>query len=149
MYLRRYQCSDLKEIIKLFRQTVTNINVRDYTPLEIKAWTTSSTNFIEWDLSLSQHYSLVAIENNRIVGFGDINEFGYLDRLYVHYQYQKHGIGTALCDALEKKVQGDITTNASITAKSFFEKSGYQVLKEQKVLRNGVYLINFRMKKQR
>ena len=40
-----------------------------------------------------------------------------------------------------------ITTHASITAKSFFLKRGYQVIKEQQVIRNGVVLTNYVMEK--
>lgn len=38
-----------------------------------------------------------------------------------------------------------IVTHASITAKGFFEKRGYKVLKKQQVEREGIYLINFIM----
>ncbi len=44
-------------------------------------------------------------------------------------------------------VVGDITTYASITAKPFFEKRGYKVVKEQRVERQGIFLTNFCMKK--
>ena len=40
-----------------------------------------------------------------------------------------------------------ITTYASITAKSFFEKRGYKVIKEQHVERKGVLLTNYLMEK--
>lgn len=147
MYLRRYQSSDLDEIIRLFKETVKNVNSRDYTAAQIKAWTTSETDFKDWDRSLSEHYCVVAIEDGVPVGFGDISASGYLDRLYVHHQYQNLGIGTALCDELEKNIDGSIETHASITAKSFFENRGYEVLKEQEVLRNGIHLKNFVMRK--
>ena len=43
---------------------------------------------------------------------------GYLDRLYVHKDYQGRGVATALCDALEQAVQCEAyTTHASITAR--------------------------------
>ncbi len=38
-----------------------------------------------------------------------------------------------------------ITTYSSITAKPFFEKRGYQVIKSQEVERFGVKLKNFKM----
>ena len=45
----------------------------------------------------------------------------YLDRLYVHKDYQRRGIASAICDALEASMPGKpITTHASITAKPFF-----------------------------
>ncbi|WP_418940902.1 hypothetical protein [Parasutterella excrementihominis] len=52
-----------------------------------------------------------------------------------------------MCNKLEEAVQGTIVTHASISAKSFFEKRGYRVVKEQKVERqkNGGGLTNFVM----
>ena len=47
-----------------------------------------------------------------LVGFGDIDKTGYLDRLFVHADYQKKGIATAICNRLEQAVRGNITTNA-------------------------------------
>lgn len=147
MYLRRYKNEDLKELITLFKETVHTVNAKDYSPEEIKTWTFSKTDFSEWEQSLSKHYSFVAVENGVIVGFGDISPEGYLDRLFVHKNFQNRGIGTALCNQLEKQVNGPIVTHASITAKNFFEKRGYQTIKEQKVMRNGVYLRNYVMQK--
>ncbi len=89
-----------------------------------------------------------AAEDEIIVGFGDIDETGYLDRLYVHKDYQGKGIATAICDRLEQAVQGKIVTHASITARPFFEKRGYRVCKEQQVERQGIFLTNFIMEKE-
>ena len=38
MYIRNYQKSDLKDIIFLFRETVHNINSKDYTQEQVKIW---------------------------------------------------------------------------------------------------------------
>lgn len=106
-------------------------------------------NLKKWNQSLQVHYSIVAVENGIIVGFGDIDKTGYLDRLFVHADYQGKGIATAICDQLERVVEQNITTHASITAKSFFEKRGYSVVKKQQVERQGVLLTNFVMEKKR
>ena len=73
----------------------------------------------------------------------------HLDRLYVHKDYQGKGVATALCDNLEQTVQGSISTHASITARGFFVKRGYQTIKEQQVERQGIMLTNFLMVKRR
>ena len=100
-------------------------------------------------------------ENGRredLAGFGDIDETGYLDRLYVHRDFQGMGVGTALCQALEqeaaravRQAKPDasvcITTHASITARPFFEARGYRVQREQQVERKGVLLTNYIMEK--
>ena len=78
-----------------------------------------------------------------------IDETGYLDRLYVHTDYQGKGIATAICNRLEWAVRKDIVTHASITARPFFEKRGYKVVKEQQVERQGIFLTNFVMIKKR
>ena len=96
-----------------------------------------------------EHCSAIAVHDGRIVGFGDIDKTGYLDRLFVHADYQKRGIATEICDYLEQTVQGSITTHASITARPFFEKRGYKVVKEQQAERQGIYLTYFIMKKER
>ena len=46
-------------------------------------------------------------------------------------------------------MEGPVTTHASITARPFFEKRGYRVVKEQQVERHGVLLTNFVMEKPR
>ena len=84
-----------------------------------------------------------------VIGFGDIDGSGYLDRLYVHRRHQGKGVATALCDRLEQVCAGVISTHASITAKPFFEKRGYRVIREQQVERQGVALTNFVMEKRR
>ena len=101
----------------------------------------------EWNQSFQEHYSLVAIDDEIIVGFGSIDKTGYLDRLFVHADYQAKGIATAICIQLEQSVQGNITTHASITARPFFEKRGYKVVTEQQIQRQGVVLTNYMMKK--
>ena len=70
----------------------------------------------------------------------------YLDRLYVHKDYQRQGVATALCNELERGFDR-ITTHASITAKPFFLHRGYKVVREQQVVRNGISLTNYVMEK--
>ena len=52
-------------------------------------------------ISFQEHYSIVAVDDEIIVGFGDIDRTGYLERLFVHKDYQGRGIATAICDKLE------------------------------------------------
>ena len=149
MIIRKYQPSDCKELTELFYNTVHNVNAKDYTKEQLDVWATGKVDFEKWNESLQEHFSVVAVDDEIIVGFGDIDKTGYLDRLFVHASYQRKGIATAICNQLEQTVQGDITTHASITAKPFFEKRGYKIVKEQQVERQGIFLTNFCMKKSR
>lgn len=149
MKIRRYNKSDCKILAELFYNTVHTVNARDYSQEQLDVWATENINLEKWHQSFIEHYSLVAIADGIIVGFGDIDMNGYLDRLFVHVEYQKMGIATELCNQLEKFVEGSIITHASITAKNFFANRGYKVIKEQQVERDGVYLKNFIMIKKK
>ena len=129
--------------------TVHTVNAKDYTKEQLDVWATGQVDLQKWNQSLQEHFSMVAVDDGVIVGFGDIDETGYLDRLYVHTDYQGKGIATAICNRLEWAVRKDIVTHASITARPFFEKRGYKVVKEQQVERQGIFLTNFVMIKKR
>ncbi len=149
MVVREYQPADCKEIIRLFYDTVHSVNAKDYTEEQLAVWATGKEESEEWNRSLLGHYSLVAVEDGIVIGFGDIDHSGYLDRLYVHKDYQRKGAASAICDKLEQAVKGKIVTHASVTASPFFEKRGYQVIKEQRVERQGIVLNNYVMEKYR
>ena len=88
MQLREYITSDCEQLAKLFFQTVHSVNAKDYTKEQLDVWATGTVDLKEWDKSFLNHLTIVAIENNEIVGFGDIDESGYLDRLFVHREHQ-------------------------------------------------------------
>lgn len=149
MVIRKYQPLDCEGLAELFYNTVHTVNAKDYTKEQLDVWATGIVDLEKWNHSFMEHYTLVAVDGEMIIGFGDIDKTGYLDRLFVHSDYQGKGIATAICEQLEQTVQGSIFTHASITARPFFEKRGYKVVKEQQVERQGVFLTNFAMEKER
>ena len=148
MQLRPYRPEDCAALHALFHHTIHTVNARDYSPEQLSAWSTGQVDLEAWDRSFRAHHTLVAAEGERIVGFADMDESGYLDRLFVASECQGQGIATALCDALEGASSAPrFTTHASITARPFFEKRGYRVVRAQEVERRGVRLRNFVMEK--
>ena len=139
MQIRKYRPSDCRELAELFYDTVHTVNAGDYTKEQLDAWATGHVDLEAWDRSFREHHTLVALEDGAVIGFGDIDGSGYLDRLYVHRRHQGKGVATALCDRLEQVCAGVISTHASITAKPFFEKRGYRVIREQQVERQGAH----------
>lgn len=148
MFIRKYQPADCKELTELFYNTVHTVNAKDYTKEQLNAWAAGQADLEKWNQSLQEHFAIVVTDNGMIMGFGDIDRTGYLDRLYVHADYQRKGIATMICEQLEQAVSGNITTHASITARPFFEKRGFKVIKEQKIEKHGVFLTNFVMEKE-
>ena len=149
MQLRKYTPSDCAQMAELFYQTVHSVNAQDYTREQLDAWATGEVDSQAWDESFRTHRTIVATENGAIVSFGDMDGSGYLDRLYVHKDYQGQGIASAICDELERFAdRKTVTTHAFITAKLFFLHRGYRVVCKQEVIRRGVALTNFIMEKQ-
>lgn len=148
MEIRRYKKEDCEKIVNLFYETIYEINKQDYSKEQLDAWTYGADNLIRWDQILSSHFTVVAMIDQTIVGFGDIDKNGYLDHLFVHKNYQNQKIASSLCDILEQAYHPEkVYTYASITALPFFEKRGYQVKKTNLFERNNIKLANYLMEK--
>ena len=148
--LRPYRPADCPALAKLFTETVHTVCAADYTPAELDAWAPpEGPDLAAWDASFQAHCSWIAEIGGRIAGFGDIDPAsGYLDRLYVGRDFQRRGAASALCDVLEAACPvRPVTTHASRTARGFFEKRGYRLLRAQRVERRGQLLENFVMEK--
>ena len=89
MLLREYRTADCEKLAKLFYQTVHSVNARDYTEEQLNVWATGKVDLPKWDESFLRHKTMVAIQNGEVVGFGGMDLNGYLDRLYVHKDYQR------------------------------------------------------------
>jgi len=146
MILRQYKNEDCDIVSKLFYETVHSVNAKAYTAEQLSVWANNADSLKSRRNDLLKQYTLIAEISGIIVGFGSINKSGYFDLLFVHKDYQNQGVATALCNELETGYSV-IKTYASITAKPFFEKRGYVVVKEQEVERSGVKLKNYEMQK--
>jgi putative acetyltransferase len=108
---------------------VHSINLRDYSLAQVDAWAPEKIDKLAWSHRLSRNFTIVAEQDGIITGFASlITHIGYYDLLYIHRDYQGQGIATALTDIVEKEAAlhgiGELTTDASITVKHFFEKKG-------------------------
>lgn len=151
MKTRLYKPSDLEAVMTLFYDNIHHVCACDYTPEQLDAWAPANPDVYRWSASLNRNHVIVVEEGDRLIGFGDIGETGYLDRLYVHQDYIHQGIGSLIVKQLEKyaKAKGIrvMNTAASVTSKPFFEKQGYVVLNEEVVERRGVRMRRYLMEK--
>ncbi len=148
--LSEYKPGEAGALVRLFYQTVHTVCLGDYTQEQVDAWADGKADPAQWDKSFLQHQTLVARIGGELAGFADLDG-DYLDRLYVHRDYQRQGVGTALAQALEQRAGEKgcprISAHVSITARPFFEQRGYKLVREQQVERGGVFLTNFIMEK--
>ena len=84
-------------------------------------------------------------------GFAELEKDGHIDCFYTHHKFQSCGIGSKLMFALEqhavKQQINKLYAEVSTTAKPFFEKKGFQVIKKQIVTVREVKFVNFSMEK--
>lgn len=154
MNLRRFQPEDTAELVTLFYNTVHAVNAKDYTVEQLKAWAPEDekkAKIAAWRQSLHTNITYVVESNGVLIGFSDMTASGYLDRLYVHKDYQGQGTASSLLDVLEQEARKlklrEMQTHASITARGCFERHGFQTIHSQTVERRGVELINYLMMK--
>ncbi|HHP5739695.1 GNAT family N-acetyltransferase [Bacillus paranthracis] len=151
MIIRTFHKEDLEQVLQLFYETVHTINAKNYNVLQLQAWAPDQLDKESWLKSLEKNISYVADYNGMIVGFGDYNEDHYVDRLFTHKDYQRKRIASYILQKLEQEAVNlghrGIYTEASITAKPFFESKGFICIKEQKKEHNGQIFINYVMKK--
>ena len=121
--LRPYRTEDCAALAALFYETVHAVNARDYTPQQLDAWATGEVDLDAWDRSFREHDTVIAEQNGSIVGFGDMDASGYLDRLYVHKDCQGRGVASAICAWLERRsAAAEYITHASLTARPFWNE---------------------------
>ena len=151
MVIRKAVPGDLNELQKIFIDSVTKVCRSDYTFEQINAWASAVDNWKRWEDVLTNQFVAVSQDKNILTGFCSLEKDNYGDFLYIHSDYQRRGIATELYIFIENEAkrlyQKEIFSHVSITAKPFFEKAGFHVLKKQKILLKGVELTNYWMKK--
>lgn len=151
MEVRLYRPTDTSALACLFTDTVRTINSTDYSSEQIAVWAPEPPDVSHWRDRLSRRAVFVAENDDEVIGFVTFQADGHLDHLYVHYRFQRRGVATALCQRVEQEARVNsirrLFTEASITARPFFERAGFRVMAPQVVRHRGVSFTNFRMEK--
>lgn len=150
LFIRPYDEGDLQSVVSLFYDTIHSVNLKDYTPEQADAWAPKEPDMSRWQKLLKEEDTWVAVQDGRIVGFANRNG-DYFDCLYVGKGYQRRGVAKALAERIEGRAAAEgytrIRTDASLTARPFFERRGYIVVRRQRVYRAGQILVNFAMER--
>lgn len=152
--IRSYVPEDTEQMVQLFYNTVHTINKADYNKQQLDAWAPlylQAEQTKQWTQAFTKRVTIVAEAEGHIIGFTDLTREGYLDRLYVHSDWQRRGVASALLHHVEQEAnKRELTllhTASSITALPFFLAHQFTVVREQEVLRDGVSLKNYVMHK--
>ena len=149
MEIRQYQESDYLEIADLFHGSVHAIDNSEYSNEELEAWAPSPIDYSFWQQRLKNQKPFVAIENNIIVGFIELEPCGHIDCLYVHKEHQGSGVASQLMqytlEIAKERGMSKLCVEASAVALPLFKKYGFKVQQKNVVKLRGQLLTNYSM----
>lgn len=133
MKIRLAQDKDYAGIARLHRNTIRHINAKDYPEDVISIWS-KRTKASRFRNSASKVKRWVAVEKGKIVGFCDHDFKCELSGLYIHKDFQGKGLGGKLLKIAEKSMKKlgckKIKIMSTISAKTFYQKNDYKVIKK-------------------
>ena len=149
--LRPFLASDAPIAAAIFVAAIEELTGDDYSEGQREAWAASADDEEQFGQRLAGELALIATLRNSPVGFASLKSNNHIDMLYVHPDAAGRGVGSALCDALEKLAGARgtkiLTVNASDNASDFFRKRGYVARQRNSVTVNGEWLANTSMQK--
>ncbi|WP_188509359.1 GNAT family N-acetyltransferase [Conyzicola nivalis] len=151
LHLRRYVPTDAAATLRCFQRAVRGTASRDYDPEQIESWAPGDVDLDAWGRRRASAETWVAERDGEPVGFTDVDDDGYIDMMFVDPDAARTGVASALLqrivDLANARGCAELSTNASITARPFFERHGFQIVAEQRVERRGSVLTNYRMRR--
>ncbi|HDM8231932.1 TPA: GNAT family N-acetyltransferase [Vibrio campbellii] len=149
--IRDFQEEDAPTLWALFFNTVRNVNRRDYTEQQVKAWAQEGFDSQLWLKKMISIQPFVAELNGVIVGYSDVQPSGLVDHFFCHHEYQGQGVGRSLMTHVLKQAEAKglnrIYSEVSITARPFYEHMGFTVVNEQQIEVRGATLTNYVMER--
>lgn len=149
--LRKAEAEDLQAILELFELSVREGSKEEYTADQRQVWVAGAKNTRRWKRAIREQCFILAFVEGILVGFGSTSKEGYVDFMYVHPKHMGKGVARALYEVMEGEMLGkgvrEFTTHSSHTARKFFERMGFGVVEENSMVRDGVSLSNWLMKK--
>ena len=150
MEIRPYAETDAAATLRVFLAAVTETAAAHYSAEQIAAWVRpAERNCAQWNAARKARNTYVATIGGEAAGFSDVGSDGYIDMMFVAPEFGRRGVAGALLAHLRGITVGagaaELYTNASITARPFFEQHGFTVIAEQHPVAHGVAITNYKM----
>jgi len=133
--IRKAKTEDASDLAKIRRGVIRSYAKDAYPPEVIKLWS-GSTNVALYKKVHPDWARYTAVDDTKVIGYGNISKEGRIGGVYVHKDYVGQGIGTKLMLKLEDQARKwkvkKLDCIASKNAKPFYEKLGFKVIKRNK-----------------
>ena len=136
MELRAYVDQDAAATMGVFERAIRITASADYTSEQIDAWVSTGLDSADasawWAAARAAVVTIVAVEDERVVGFSDLVDGSLLDMLFVDPDVSRRGVGAALVTRIVRVAResgaGTLETYASLTARPLFERFGFVIV---------------------
>ena len=129
--IRRATAADAEAVHEIVLLALRETNARDYPPSVIDRLVLTLPDKVA--SNLETWCAFVAIVNGQVVGTGSLNG-QTVSSVYVHPDLQRRGVATKLMDAVENaanaRSQRTLSVQSSVTAKAFYAKRGFKIIRE-------------------
>ena len=151
LIIRPYDDRDIGSLVRIFRDAIHVLGRAHYNEPQTSAWASSADDSDSFRMRLAKGLTLVAEKNEQVIAFGQLNPVDVVDMLFCDPAHVLGGVGGRLVAALEGRATASgqivIDTKASLVARDFFTKHGYQTLGQEVATRSGVEIPRFAMRK--
>ena len=141
MELRTYTVGDAEATLRVFLRAVRETARAHYSPDQIEAWAADHGDLDSWAAARAAAHTYLAIIGDRVAGFTDLDDSGYIDMLFVEPDFGRRGVASALLAHVIAlgRARGlpALTTFASLTSQPVFERLGF-VITGQRYFGEGV-----------
>ncbi|MGO1383970.1 MAG: GNAT family N-acetyltransferase [Arachnia sp.] len=149
LVIRPHLASDAAASLSVFKSAIRTTAAADYSTEQIRAWASPDIDVDGWSARRMAGTTVVAVIDDVVIGFTDVDIDGYIDMMFVHPDHGRRGVASALLawTVAEASRLGASTlhTHASITARPFFEALGFTVTRKSYPMIRGVTLENHDM----
>ncbi|MDF9387608.1 GNAT family N-acetyltransferase [Vibrio sp. 1151_11] len=149
MEIIEYSSNYAKAVTDLFYSSVHAIDSSAYSEEQINVWAPFPIDYVAWDRRLELKRPYLLLINEQLAGFIELESDGHIDCAYVSPKFQRNGVATSLLKYVigrAKKLElKSLYVEASIVAKPLFEKMGFVVKNENRLIRNKIVLYNYSM----
>ncbi len=145
MKIRLAMLADTKQMAIVHKASIEGLCAASYRAEDIAAWVSVISPEI-YNSAIAEKVTLVAEENDQILGLGILNIIGReIDAVYIHPSVKGRGVGKAILAELERLALAEgaeaVTLRSTINALGFYEHYGYvQQSRTSHTLPNGAKL---------
>jgi putative acetyltransferase len=154
VHLRPYRTQDAAATRGVFERSVHTTASINYASEQLDAWAPLGLDeaaSAAWAEARAAAHTIVAVEDDEVIGFSDLVDGAALDMLYVDPRVSRRGVGSALIASIVSLAQesgaATIETHASLTARPLLERHGFVVVEQCAPVVRGIEMTNFRMRR--